>query len=106
LNAKLNKLINDVLGAEHSIDNINNYDDMNIKEEQKKLDSMMFDPSSFLTINDTASIADTGHYLSGYDVYNHNNEINPVYYPLSTSGINHDRFKLAKFRKINPGNFF
>jgi hypothetical protein len=60
---------------------------------KKYLDSMM--PDSFLTINDTASIADTGHYLSGYDVYNHNNEINPVYYPLSTSGISNDRFKLA-----------
>jgi hypothetical protein len=47
-------------------------------------------PSSYLTINDTASIADTGHYLSGYDIYDDNNEIIPVYYPLSTSGINND----------------
>jgi hypothetical protein len=52
-------------------------------------------PDSFLTINDTAEIAYTGHYLSGYDVYNHNNEINPVYYPLSTSGTSNDRLKLA-----------
>jgi hypothetical protein len=32
LKAKLNTLINDVLGVEHSIDNIHNYDDTNIKE--------------------------------------------------------------------------
>jgi hypothetical protein len=55
----------------------------------------MPDSSSYLTINDTAAIADTGHYITGYDIYNHNNEINPVYYPLSTSGISNDRFKLA-----------
>jgi hypothetical protein len=52
-------------------------------------------PDSFVTINDTAAITNTGHYLSGYDVYNHNNEINPIYYPLSISGIGNDRFKLA-----------
>jgi regulator of PEP synthase PpsR (kinase-PPPase family) len=33
LKTKLNTLINDVLGVEHSIDNIHNYDDTNIKEE-------------------------------------------------------------------------
>jgi hypothetical protein len=60
---------------------------------KKYLDSTM--PDSFLTINDTAAIPDTGHYITGYDVYNHNSEINPVYYPLSTSGISNDRFKLA-----------
>jgi hypothetical protein len=47
----------------------------------------MLNPSSFLTINDTASIAKTGHYLSGYYVFNYNNEIQPEYYPLSTNGI-------------------
>jgi hypothetical protein len=62
---------------------------------KKYLDSVVPDLSSFLTINDTSPIADTGHYISGYDVYNYNDEINPVYYPLSTSGISHDRWKLA-----------
>jgi hypothetical protein len=55
----------------------------------------MPDPSSFLTINYTASIADTGHYLSGYDVFNYNNEFHPEHYPLSTSGINNHRWKVA-----------
>jgi hypothetical protein len=55
----------------------------------------MPDPSSFLTINDTASNTNIGHYLSGYDVFNYNNEIQPEYYPLCTSGISNDRFKLA-----------
>jgi regulator of PEP synthase PpsR (kinase-PPPase family) len=32
LKTKLNTLINHVLGEEHSIDNIHNYDDTNIKE--------------------------------------------------------------------------
>jgi hypothetical protein len=62
---------------------------------KKYLDSAIPDSSSLLTINDSAAIADTGHYITGYDVFNHNNEINPIYYPLSTSGINNDRFKLA-----------
>jgi hypothetical protein len=55
----------------------------------------MPDSSSLLTINDTAAIADTGHYITAYDIYNHNNEINPVYYPLNTSGVTDDRFKLV-----------
>jgi hypothetical protein len=62
---------------------------------KKYLDSAIPDSSSLLTINDTTTIADTGHYITGCDVYNHNNEINPVYYPLNTSGISNDRFKLA-----------
>jgi hypothetical protein len=62
---------------------------------KKYLEYVVSDLSTFLTINDTASILDTGHYLSGYDVYNHNNEINPVYYPLNTSGITDDKFRLA-----------
>jgi hypothetical protein len=33
LKAKLNTLINDVLGVEHTIDNIHNYDDTNLKED-------------------------------------------------------------------------
>jgi hypothetical protein len=37
LKTKLNTLMNDVLGVEHSIDNIHNYDDTNIKEEQKEI---------------------------------------------------------------------
>jgi uncharacterized protein YoxC len=37
LKAKLNTLINDVLGIEHSIDNIHNYDDTNIKENLKEI---------------------------------------------------------------------
>jgi seryl-tRNA synthetase len=37
LKAKLNTLINDVLGVEHSIDNIHNYDDTNIKEDLKEI---------------------------------------------------------------------
>jgi hypothetical protein len=57
---------------------------------KKYLDSTMPDPSSYLTINDTAAIADTGYYITAYDIYNHNNEINPVYYPLSTSGVTDD----------------
>jgi hypothetical protein len=52
---------------------------------KKYLEYVVSDLSTFLTINDTASIVDTGHYLSGYDVYNRNNEIDPAYYPLSTS---------------------
>jgi hypothetical protein len=60
---------------------------------KKYVDSAI--PDSYLTINDTAAIADTGHYITGYDVYNHNSEINPVYYPLSTSGVTDDKFKLA-----------
>jgi hypothetical protein len=55
----------------------------------------MPDPSSFLTINNTTAITNTGHYLSGYDVYNHNNNIQSQYYPLNTSRINHNKFKLA-----------
>jgi hypothetical protein len=34
---KLNTLTNDVLGVEHSIDNIHNYDDTNIKENLKEI---------------------------------------------------------------------
>jgi hypothetical protein len=41
---------------------------------KKYLDSAM--PDSFLTINNTDAIANTGHYIAGYDVYNYNNEIN------------------------------
>jgi seryl-tRNA synthetase len=37
LKTKLNTLINDVLGVEHSIDNIHNYDDTNIKAELKEI---------------------------------------------------------------------
>jgi hypothetical protein len=37
LKTKLNTLINDVLGVEHSIDNIHNYDNTNIKEELKEI---------------------------------------------------------------------
>jgi seryl-tRNA synthetase len=37
LKTKLNMLINDVLGVEHSVDNIHNYDDTNIKEELKEI---------------------------------------------------------------------
>jgi hypothetical protein len=37
LKTKLNTLINDLLGVEHSIDNIHNYDDTNIKEELKEI---------------------------------------------------------------------
>jgi hypothetical protein len=55
----------------------------------------MPDPSSYLTINVTASIANTGHYITAYDIYNHNYEINPVYYPLNTSRVTDDRFKLV-----------
>jgi hypothetical protein len=62
---------------------------------KKYLKSVVPDSSTFLTIKDTASIADTGHYIMGYDVYNHNNEINPIYYPLNTNGITDYRFKLA-----------
>jgi hypothetical protein len=60
---------------------------------KKYLESVV--PDSFLTINDTAAIAHTGHYITAYDICNHNDEINPVYYPLSTSGTTNDRFKLA-----------
>jgi hypothetical protein len=62
---------------------------------KKYLDSTTPDPSSFLTIKDSPAIADTRHYITGYDVHNHNNEINHVYYPLSTSGITDDRIKIA-----------
>jgi uncharacterized protein YoxC len=37
LKTKLNTLVNDVLGVEHSIDNIHNYDDTNIKEDLKEI---------------------------------------------------------------------
>jgi regulator of PEP synthase PpsR (kinase-PPPase family) len=37
LKTKLNTLINDILGVEHSIDNIHNYDDINIKENLKEI---------------------------------------------------------------------
>jgi archaellum component FlaC len=37
LKTKFNTLINDVLGVEHSIDNIHNYDDTNIKENLKEI---------------------------------------------------------------------
>jgi seryl-tRNA synthetase len=37
LKTKLNTLINDVLGVEHSIDEIHNYDDTNIKAELKEI---------------------------------------------------------------------
>jgi seryl-tRNA synthetase len=37
LKTKLNTLINDVLGVEHSIDNIHNYDHTNIKEDLKEI---------------------------------------------------------------------
>jgi hypothetical protein len=37
LKTKLNTLINDMFGVEHSIDNIHNYDDTNIKEELKEI---------------------------------------------------------------------
>jgi chromosome segregation ATPase len=40
LKTKLNTLINDVLGVEHSIDNIHNYDDTNIKEFKKITDQI------------------------------------------------------------------
>jgi regulator of PEP synthase PpsR (kinase-PPPase family) len=33
LKTKLNTLINDVLGVEHSIDNMHDYDDTNLKED-------------------------------------------------------------------------
>jgi uncharacterized protein Yka (UPF0111/DUF47 family) len=36
LKAKLNTLINDVLGVEHSIDNIHNYDNTNLRKIYKK----------------------------------------------------------------------
>jgi hypothetical protein len=62
---------------------------------KKYVDSTMLDSSFFFTINDTAAIANTGHYITAYDIYNHNNEINPVYYPLNTSGVTDDKFKLA-----------
>jgi hypothetical protein len=78
--------------SDHIVVKVPNPDD-NKLITKKYLDSVM--PDSFLTINDSAAIADTGHYITGHDVYNHNNEIQPVYYPLSTSGINHDRLKLA-----------
>jgi iron-sulfur cluster repair protein YtfE (RIC family) len=37
LKAKLNILINDVLGVQHIIDNIHNYDDSNIKEDLQEI---------------------------------------------------------------------
>jgi hypothetical protein len=37
LKTKLNTLINDVLGVEHSIDNIHNYDNTNIKEDLQEI---------------------------------------------------------------------
>jgi hypothetical protein len=41
LKTKLNTLINDVLGVEHSIDNIHNYDDTNIKEDLQKISTQI-----------------------------------------------------------------
>jgi FtsZ-binding cell division protein ZapB len=41
LKAKLNTLINDVLGVKHSIYNIHNYDDPNLKEELKEINDQI-----------------------------------------------------------------
>jgi methyl-accepting chemotaxis protein len=41
LKTKLNTLINDVLGVEHSIDNIHNYDDTNIKSELQEINEQI-----------------------------------------------------------------
>jgi gas vesicle protein len=37
LKTKLNTLVNDMLGVEHNMDNIHNYDDTNIKENLKEI---------------------------------------------------------------------
>jgi seryl-tRNA synthetase len=41
LKAKLNTLINDVLGVEHTIDNIHNYDDTNLKEDLQEINEQI-----------------------------------------------------------------
>jgi prefoldin subunit 5 len=41
LKTKLNTLINDVLGVEHTIDNIDNYDDTNIKAELQEINEQI-----------------------------------------------------------------
>jgi uncharacterized protein YoxC len=41
LKAKLNTLINDVLGVEHAIDNIHNYDDTNLKEDLQEINEQI-----------------------------------------------------------------
>jgi uncharacterized protein YoxC len=41
LKAKLNTLINDVLGIEHTIDNIHNYDDTNLKEDLQEINEQI-----------------------------------------------------------------
>jgi uncharacterized protein YoxC len=41
LKTKVNTLINDVLGVKHSIDNIHNYDDTNIKENLKEISDLI-----------------------------------------------------------------